>query len=89
MISTRVVNSPLKTRRERELASSLLFTFWPGGFAGSYFYRLYYLISLKHHKLKIFKRYRVCYFKRSTVRKMGRRVTDIGDQESTQELSLS
>jgi hypothetical protein len=58
VISTRVVNSPLKTRRERGLVYLLT-----GGFAGSYFYRLYYLISLKHHKVKIFKRYRVCYFK--------------------------
>jgi membrane-bound metal-dependent hydrolase YbcI (DUF457 family) len=62
VISTRVVNSPLETRRERGLVSRLLFTFWPGGFAGSYFYHLYYLISLKHHKVKIFQRYRVCYF---------------------------
>jgi hypothetical protein len=71
VISTRVVNSPLKTHRERGLVSRLLFTFWPGGFAGSYFYHLYYLISLKHHKLKIFKRYRVCYFKDFHIRAMG------------------
>jgi hypothetical protein len=64
VISTRVVNSPLKTRKEHGLVSRLLFTFWLGGFAGSYFYRLYYLISLKHHKVNIFKRYRVCYFKK-------------------------
>jgi hypothetical protein len=32
-----------------------LFTFWPGGFGGSYFYRSYYLISVKHHKAKISK----------------------------------
>jgi hypothetical protein len=37
------------------LVSRLLFTFWPGGFAGSYFYRSYYLISLKHHKVKFSK----------------------------------
>jgi hypothetical protein len=31
------------------------FAFWPGGFGGSYFYRSYYLISVKHHKVKISK----------------------------------
>jgi hypothetical protein len=45
-----------------------LFTFWPGGFAGSYFYRSYDLTSVKHHKVKIFKRYRVCFFKTQTDR---------------------
>jgi hypothetical protein len=49
------VNGPLKTRRERGLVSRLLFTFSPGGFGGSYFYRSYYLISVKHHKVKISK----------------------------------
>jgi hypothetical protein len=55
VISTRFVNSPLKTRRERGLVSRLLFTFLPGGFAGSYFYHSYNLISVKHHKVKISK----------------------------------
>jgi hypothetical protein len=62
VISTRVVNGPLKTRRERGLVSRLLFTFRPGGFGGSYFYLSYYLISVKHHKVKNFKRYRLCFF---------------------------
>ena len=52
MISTRVVNSPLKTRRERGLVSRFLFTFSLGEFGGSDFYRSYYLISVKHHKVK-------------------------------------
>jgi hypothetical protein len=65
VISTRVVNSPLKTHRERGLVSHLLFTFWPGGFAGSYFYHSYYLISVKHHKVKFLKD-TVCFFKTVT-----------------------
>jgi hypothetical protein len=34
-----------------------------GRFGGSYFYRSYYLISVQNHKVKNFKRYRVCFFK--------------------------
>jgi hypothetical protein len=63
VVLTLVVNSPLKTRTERGLVSSLLLTFWLGGFDGSYFYSSYCLISIKHHKVNIFKRYRVCFFK--------------------------
>ena len=50
-----VVHSPLKTRWEHGLVSRFLCTFWPGGFGGSYFYRPYYLIQVKHHKVKISK----------------------------------
>ena len=49
------MNGPLKTRRERGLVSRLLFTFWPGGIGGSYFYSSYYLISVKHHEVKFSK----------------------------------
>ena len=51
VVSTRAVYVPLTTRRERGLVSRFLFTFWPGGFGGSYFYHSYYLIPVKHHKV--------------------------------------
>jgi hypothetical protein len=56
----------LKTRFLLGHFSRSLFTFWPGGFCGSYFYRSYYLISVKTHRVKNIKRYRVCFFNSST-----------------------